>query len=174
MRAVTIPTVYELSVPGRRGVDLPEPDVPSAELPAAELREDCALPELSQLEVVRHYRALSERNFGIDTGFYPLGSCTMKYNPKVNEEIARLSAFAESHPLAEPDTVQGNLALIFELQRWLAEIGGGFPGTAAARRRRARRVHRASDDPCLSPRTRRRKAHAYPHSRFRARHQSGI
>jgi glycine dehydrogenase subunit 2 len=124
MRAVTIPTVYELSVPGRRGVDLPEPDVPSAELPAAELREDCALPELSQLEVVRHYRALSERNFGIDTGFYPLGSCTMKYNPKVNEEIARLSAFAESHPLAEPDTVQGNLALIFELQRWLAEIGG--------------------------------------------------
>jgi glycine dehydrogenase subunit 2 len=124
----TTPTLNELSVPGRHGVDLPEPDVPTAKLPA-DLREDCGLPELSQLDVVRHYLALSQRNFGVDSGFYPLGSCTMKYNPKVNEEIARLPAFAETHPLQEIDTVQGNLALMFELQEWLAEIGG-FAGVS--------------------------------------------
>jgi glycine dehydrogenase subunit 2 len=67
---------------------------------------------------------LSQRNFGVDSGFVPLGSCTMKYNPKINEEIARIAAFADSHPLAEPETVQGNLALMFDLQQWLAEIGG--------------------------------------------------
>lgn len=124
MRRATPPTVYELSVPGRHGVDLPEPDVPLAELPGSELRDDCGLPELSQLDVVRHYLALSQRNFGIDSGFYPLGSCTMKFNPKINEEIARLPALADTHPLADPEAVQGNLALIYELQQWLAEIGG--------------------------------------------------
>jgi len=124
MSAVTIPTVYELSVPGRHGIDLPEPDVPPAPLPAGELRADCALPELSQVDVVRHYLALSQRNFGVDAGFYPLGSCTMKFNPKENEEIARIAGFAETHPLQEPETVQGNLAVMFALQQWLAEIGG--------------------------------------------------
>jgi glycine dehydrogenase subunit 2 len=119
-----IPTVYELSVPGRHGVDLPAPDVPQAPLPAELLRDDCGLPELSQLDVVRHYLALSQRNFGVDSGFYPLGSCTMKYNPKINEDVARLPGFAEAHPLQEPETAQGNLALMFELQQWLAEIGG--------------------------------------------------
>ena len=79
--------------------------------------------------MVRHYLALSQRNFGVDTGFYPLGSCTMKYNPKVNEQIARLPGFAETHPLQDPETVQGNLALMFELQQWLAEIGG-FAGVS--------------------------------------------
>ncbi|HUI96213.1 MAG TPA: aminomethyl-transferring glycine dehydrogenase subunit GcvPB [Xanthobacteraceae bacterium] len=124
MRRDPPPTVYEVSVPGRHGVDLPAPDVPLAELPKTELREDCGLPELSQLEVVRHYLALSQRNFGVDSGFYPLGSCTMKLNPKINDEIARLSGFAETHPLADPEAVQGNLALMFELQQWLAELGG--------------------------------------------------
>src|SRR5712691_3032536 len=124
MRDATIPTVYELTVPGRHGIDLPAPDVPQTPLPTNELRDDCGLPELSQLDVVRHYLALSHRNFGVDSGFYPLGSCTMKFNPKINEEIARLPAFAEAHPLRDPDTAQGNLAVIFELQRWLAEIGG--------------------------------------------------
>ncbi len=124
MIRTTIPTVYELSVPDRHGVDLPAPDVPPAPLPADMLRPDCELPELSEVDVVRHYLALSQRNFGVDTGFYPLGSCTMKYNPKINEEIARLPAFAETHPLQDPQTVQGNLALMFELQQWLAEIGG--------------------------------------------------
>src|SRR5258708_17500696 len=127
MRARTIPAVYELTVPGRHGIDLPAPDVPQAALPASELRADCGLPELSQLDVVRHYLALSQRNFGVDSGFYPLGSCTMKFNPKENEEIARIAGFAEAHPLQEPETVQGNLALMFELQQWLAEIGGFSP-----------------------------------------------
>jgi glycine dehydrogenase subunit 2 len=124
MRRDRIPTVYELSAPGRLGVDLPETDVPEAPLPVGELRADCALPELSQLEVMRHFLALSQRSFGVDSGFYPLGSCTMKFNPKVNEQIARLPGFAETHPLQEPETVQGNLALMYELQQWLAEIGG--------------------------------------------------
>jgi glycine dehydrogenase subunit 2 len=124
-----IPTLYELSVPGRHGIDLPTIDVPQTALPKAELRPDCDLPELSQLDVVRHYLLLSQRNFGVDTGFYPLGSCTMKFNPKVNEQIARLPSFAETHPLQEPDTVQGNLALMLELQQWLAEIGG-FAGVS--------------------------------------------
>jgi glycine dehydrogenase subunit 2 len=129
MKRDTFPTVYELSVPGRHGIALPAPDVPQSPLPAAELRQDCGLPEISQLDVVRHYLALSQRNFGVDSGFYPLGSCTMKYNPKVIEEIARQPAFAEAHPLQAPETVQGNLALMFELQQWLAEIGG-FAGVS--------------------------------------------
>src|SRR5215469_3208067 len=128
-KASTIATLYELSVRGRCGIDLPAPDVPDAALPENELAADCDLPELSQLDVVRHFLALSERNFGIDTGFYPLGSCTMKYNPKVNEQIARLPGFAEAHPLQDAESVQGNLALMFSLQEWLAEIGG-FAGIA--------------------------------------------
>lgn len=122
-------TVYELSVPGRRGIDPPANDVPATALPKSGLRADCDLPELSELDVVRHYIALSRRNFGVDSGFYPLGSCTMKFNPKINEAIARLDGFAEAHPLQDIETVQGNLALMYELQRWLAEIGG-FAGVA--------------------------------------------
>jgi glycine dehydrogenase subunit 2 len=128
-KAAIIPTLYEQSVRGRRGIDLPDPDVPEAPMPAEELSLDCDLPELSQLDVVRHFLALSQRNFGIDTGFYPLGSCTMKYNPKVNEQIARLAGFAETHPLQDPESVQGNLELMFSLQQWLAEIGG-FAGVS--------------------------------------------
>jgi glycine dehydrogenase subunit 2 len=125
----TIPTLYQQSVEGRRGIDLPDLDVPEAALPADELNPDCDLPELSQLDVARHFLALSQRNFGIDTGFYPLGSCTMKYNPKVNEQIARLPGFAETHPLQDSESVQGNLELMFSLQQWLAEIGG-FAGVS--------------------------------------------
>jgi glycine dehydrogenase subunit 2 len=103
--------------------------VPQAALPSALLRDDCGLPELSQIDVVRHYLALSQRNFGVDTGFYPLGSCTMKFNPKVNEQIARLPGFTDTHPLQEPESAQGNLALMYALQQWLAEIGG-FAGVS--------------------------------------------
>lgn len=123
------PTLYELSVPGRCGADLSEPDVPEAELPKGLLRDDNGLPELSQLDVVRHYLHLSQRNFGVDSGFYPLGSCTMKYNPKINEEVARLPGFACAHPLQPAETAQGNLALIYRLQEWLGEIGG-FAGVS--------------------------------------------
>lgn len=123
------PTLYELSVPGRRGADLAAADVPAATLPDGLVREDNGLPELSQSDVVRHFLRLSQRNFGVDSGFYPLGSCTMKYNPKVNEEVARLSGFADSHPLQPDRTVQGNLGLMFRLQGWLKEIGG-FAGVS--------------------------------------------
>jgi glycine dehydrogenase subunit 2 len=119
-----IRTVYEKSVAGRRGVRLPGLDVPETELPAELVREHNGLPELGELDVVRHYLALSQRNFGVDTGFYPLGSCTMKYNPKIGETLSRLPAFTEVHPLQDPETAQGCLQLMHRLQTWLAEIAG--------------------------------------------------
>jgi glycine dehydrogenase subunit 2 len=118
------PTVYELSVQGRCGVDLPASDVPATELPGGLLRADNGLPELAQLDVVRHYLRLSQMNYSVDGGFYPLGSCTMKYNPKINEELAALPGFALSHPLQAAALVQGNLLLMHQLQEWLREIGG--------------------------------------------------
>jgi len=118
------PLIYELSSPGRVGITLPEPDVPEAELPTGLVRRELPLPEVSELDVVRHFVRLSQLNHAIDTGFYPLGSCTMKYNPKVHEDAARLTGFAHTHPLQDPSTVQGNLALMFSLQEWLKEIGG--------------------------------------------------
>jgi glycine dehydrogenase subunit 2 len=122
---MTIPTVYEISSPGRVGVRMPAPDVPTAELPPAELlRDDVPLPELSQLDVVRHFVKLSHLNFAIDTTMVPLGSCTMKYNPKINEDTARLPGFAGTHPLQDESTVQGNLYLMYHLQEWLKEISG--------------------------------------------------
>jgi glycine dehydrogenase subunit 2 len=108
-------------------MSLPECDVPEAPLPEAMLRSDNELPELSQSQVVRHYLDLSHRNFGVDSGFYPLGSCTMKYNPKLSEEVARLPGFANSHPMQPPQTVQGNLTLMAQLQNYLGKIAG-FPG----------------------------------------------
>ena len=123
------PLIYEISSPGRVGITLPEPDVPEAALPAALVRGELPLPEVSELDVVRHFVRLSQLNHAIDTGFYPLGSCTMKYNPKVHEDAARLTGFAHTHPLQDPSTVQGNLALMFSLQEWLKEIGG-FAGVS--------------------------------------------
>ena len=121
---MTEPTIYELSSPGRTGVRFPAPDVPVAELPGNLVRDDLPLPELSELNVIRHFTHLSQKNYSIDSGFYPLGSCTMKYNPKINEETARLPGFAFTHPLQPEETVQGNLALMYELQEFLKEIGG--------------------------------------------------
>ncbi len=116
---------FDLSRPGRIGCTLPELDVPEASLPPAELlREELPLPELSQLEVVRYFTRLSQRNYSIDTGFYPLGSCSMKYNPKVNEDVARLSGFAQLHPMQSTEATQGALALMHGLQRFLAELTG--------------------------------------------------
>ncbi|HSV85947.1 MAG TPA: aminomethyl-transferring glycine dehydrogenase subunit GcvPB [Levilinea sp.] len=118
------PTIYEMSSPGRVGLRFPAADVPLIELPEGFIREDLPLPELAELDVVRHYTNLSRLNYAIDIGFYPLGSCTMKYNPKINEETARLAGFAYSHPLQPVETIQGNLALMYELQKWLCEISG--------------------------------------------------
>jgi len=121
---MTEPLLCELSVPGRVGVRFPDSDVPASPLPAGFVREDLPLPEVYEPDIVRHFTRLSQLNHGVDTGFYPLGSCTMKYNPKVNEEVARLPGFAHLHPLQPIETVQGSLALMYQLQEWLKEIGG--------------------------------------------------
>ncbi len=118
------PTVYDLSSPGRHGPQLPVLDVPEAPLPDGYLRSDLPLPELSELDTVRHFVRLSQRNMGIDTSFYPLGSCTMKYNPKVNEKAASLPGFVDLHPLQDADMTQGAMQLLLELQVYLAEISG--------------------------------------------------
>ncbi len=116
--------IYDLSSPGRTGVDLPEPDVPPTPIPEEFLREDLPLPELSLPQATRHYLRLSQKNYAVDKGFYPLGSCTMKYNPKVNEWAVRLPGFANIHPLQHPHTVQGAMGLMYELQEMIGEIAG--------------------------------------------------
>jgi len=119
------PIIYELGAPGRCAATLPALDVPEADLPPANLlREDLDLPEVTESALMRHFVRLSQKNWGVDVGFYPLGSCTMKYNPKVNEDAARLPGFAETHPYQPEDSVQGNLQLIHALQEYLKEIGG--------------------------------------------------
>ncbi|MGC8779289.1 MAG: aminomethyl-transferring glycine dehydrogenase subunit GcvPB [Anaerolineae bacterium] len=118
------PLIYEISRPGRCAVSLPECDVPMAPLPEECLRDDLPLPEVAEVDLVRHYVHLSQMNYGIDTGFYPLGSCTMKYNPKVNEAAARIEGFATLHPLQPEASIQGAMGLMLELQEMLAEIGG--------------------------------------------------
>ncbi|HEX3659322.1 MAG TPA: aminomethyl-transferring glycine dehydrogenase subunit GcvPB [Pirellulales bacterium] len=122
-------SLFELSRPGRRAAVLPACDVPSLApeelLPAAALASELpALPELSEPDVVRHFTNLSTLNMSVDTHFYPLGSCTMKYNPKRNERLVSLPGMAELHPYQPEDTVQGLLELLYELQLMLAEIGG--------------------------------------------------
>jgi len=118
------PTLFEASVAGRPGYQPPACDVPLSKLPHQLLRKDNGMPELSELQVARHYEKLAQRNFGVESGFYPLGSCTMKYNPKVCERVAKLQNLTQTHPLQPATTVQGNLKLMHELQQWLAEIGG--------------------------------------------------
>jgi glycine cleavage system P protein (glycine dehydrogenase) subunit 2 len=121
--------IFELSSPGRVAWSLPEADVPEADaqklLPAKCLRSAPPdLPEVSEFDVVRHYSRLSRMNYGVDTHFYPLGSCTMKYNPKLHEDMARLAGFAKVHPLSPEASAQGALQLMHELARDLAEIAG--------------------------------------------------
>lgn len=118
------PLICEISAPGRQGVRFPEPDVPRADLPEQLMRSTLPLPEVSEVDVVRHFTRISQLNYAIDLGFYPLGSCTMKYNPKVNEDAARIAGFALLHPLQPAETTQGALALMYELQEMLKEIGG--------------------------------------------------
>jgi len=118
------PTIFELSSPGRKGVRYPKSDVPTADLPDGLVRSVLPLPELSEIDVVRHFTRLSQLNHGVDTGFYPLGSCTMKFNPKINEVTARLPGFTNIHPLQPIETVQGALVLMYETQEWLKEISG--------------------------------------------------
>ncbi|MFF2754344.1 aminomethyl-transferring glycine dehydrogenase subunit GcvPB [Psychrobacillus sp. NPDC058041] len=123
------PLIFEITKEGRVGYNLPELDVPEVDLasllPQGVLREEEAdLPEVSELDIMRHYTALSNRNHGVDTGFYPLGSCTMKYNPKINESVARFPGFANIHPLQDESSVQGAMELMYDLQEHLIEITG--------------------------------------------------
>ncbi|MDF2038584.1 aminomethyl-transferring glycine dehydrogenase subunit GcvPB [Bacillus sp. CMF12] len=123
------PLIFELSTEGRIGYSLPEMDIPEIDLgellPEGYLREEePELPEVSELDIMRHYTALSKRNHGVDSGFYPLGSCTMKYNPKINENVARFNGFAHLHPLQDESSVQGALELMYDLQEHLIEITG--------------------------------------------------
>ena len=117
--------LMDRSVPGRVGAFLPACDVPAQSLPDASLlRSELDLPEVSEPEVVQYFTGLSQRNFSIDTHFYPLGSCTMKYNPKVNDDIAFLPGFANAHPLQPAELSQGALELLYRLQGFLGEITG--------------------------------------------------
>jgi glycine dehydrogenase subunit 2 len=120
--------VFELSVPGRKGYSLPQNAYPAQysvdQLGALKRQSALDLPELSELDVVRHYTRLSQKNFGVETGLYPLGSCTMKYNPKINEEIAAMPGFTRIHPLQSSSSVQGTLRIYHEMTKMLAEIAG--------------------------------------------------
>ncbi len=118
--------IFEKSVPGRIGCNLPHADTPSVDLYDAvgETREGVAWPEVAELDVMRHFVNLSHINYGIETGFYPLGSCTMKYNPRINEKTASLSGFAATHPMQPLATVPGNLEVIRQVNDFLVEITG--------------------------------------------------
>ncbi|MBI2083877.1 MAG: aminomethyl-transferring glycine dehydrogenase subunit GcvPB [Deltaproteobacteria bacterium] len=117
--------IFELSRKGREGFSLPDPSPESPPLPTKLLRSKPArLPEASEPDVVRHFTRLSQWNFSIDTNFYPLGSCTMKHNPRINEEVARYAGFAHVHPYQPVETIQGCLQLISELEAYLCEISG--------------------------------------------------
>jgi len=122
------PLIIDKGRTGRRGVLMPACDVPRTSvqeaLPGVALRGRLPLPEVSELDTIRHFTRLSQRNHAIDLGFYPLGSCTMKYNPRANERAARLPGFAGIHPMQPAASVQGALQLLFDLQSWLAEISG--------------------------------------------------
>src|SRR5699024_7427738 len=123
------PLIFERSQEGRASYSLPELDVPETDLTEGlddtYIRKEAPdLPEVSELEIMRHYTELSNRNFGVDSGFYPLGSCTMKYNPKINEDVARLEGFSHIHPYQSPKSVQGALEMMYDMQTSLAEITG--------------------------------------------------
>jgi glycine dehydrogenase subunit 2 len=123
------PLLFELSSPGRECASLPACDLPATPVPPELARGRIGLPELDELSLVRHFTRLSQKNYSIDTEFYPLGSCTMKYNPKVNEAAASLPGWRNAHPLTGDEFNQGALELICSLQRWLCAIGGFAAGS---------------------------------------------
>src|SRR5690554_6903822 len=117
--------IFELSKENRIGYQLPKNEFPEVSLPNNLLRKKLAdLPEVSELDVARHYTNVSNKNFGIEDGFYPLGSCTMKYNPKINDELANLPGFANLHPLTDIKDAQGILQIYYELSNYLSNITG--------------------------------------------------
>jgi len=124
MKTHNEPLVFEASKKGIANSYVSDRGVKYQEPPCPFLRESTGLPSLSEIQVVRHYTHLSNMNFGVDTGFYPLGSCTMKYNPKINEDMASLAGFTNIHPYQDEEDVQGNLKLMYELGEMLKEISG--------------------------------------------------
>jgi len=118
------PLLWHKGKKGRRGYSMPRRDVEAVPLEEGLEHEGLDFPDLSEVDVIRHYTRLSQWNFGVDTGMYPLGSCTMKYNPKINEKIASIPDFAGAHPLLPPELSQGALKVLFELEGYLAEITG--------------------------------------------------
>ncbi len=129
MTSKSSPLIFERSREGRYAYSLPKSDIKTNSVESLLddkfIRKNKAeFPEVAELDLVRHYTELSNKNFGVDNGFYPLGSCTMKYNPKINEKVARIPGFSESHPLQDEDQVQGSLKIIYSLQEELKEITG--------------------------------------------------
>ena len=116
------PLLWEIGKPGRTAFSMPRRDVDPFPLDEDLAGEGPDFPDLNEMGVVRHYTRLSQWNFGVDTGMYPLGSCTMKYNPKINEKASRLKGFTDLHPLLPAEMIQGPLRLMVELERYLAEI----------------------------------------------------
>jgi glycine dehydrogenase subunit 2 len=122
----TVPLIFDISHPNRRCTEFPRTGNDAARLIGGSyLRTEAPkLPEVAEVDLIRHYTALSRRAYGVDTGFYPLGSCTMKYNPKLNEDVARLPGFADIHPLQPDSSAQGCLEVLYTMQRWLCEVTG--------------------------------------------------
>ena len=114
--------IFEVGTPRRTGVDLPQPKGRASRLGGHERKGEIGLPGLSEPETMRHYVRLSQKNYAIDLGVYPLGSCTMKHNPRLNEKVARMPGFADVHPLQPESTVQGALELMYELSHWLMTL----------------------------------------------------
>ena len=167
------PTLFERSRPGRGDGKIPHPPKDALDrIPAAARRQTPpALPELNEPEVVRHYVNLSHLNYAIDTGFYPLGSCTMKFNPKLNEWAARLPGFATLHPLAPDEIAQGTLQLLWELEGALMADQRDARGDPPAGGRRPGRADRDPDDPRPSPGARRERARRGARPRQLPRHE---
>jgi glycine dehydrogenase subunit 2 len=126
---IELPLLFERDAPGRSGVDLPEPPRVAERLGGLRRKRAIGLPGLSEPQIVRHYTRLSQKNYAIDTGLYPLGSCTMKHNPRLNEKLARLPGFADLHPLQPASTIEGALELIDALAHWL-KVLTGMPAVA--------------------------------------------
>ena len=170
------PLLFERSSPGKRGYQLPPLDVPAVD-PAAALgaqntrAEIEDFPEVSEVEAIRHFTRLSTWNYAIDLGLYPLGSCTMKYNPRVNEQVARIEGLAWAHPYQPESLSQGIMEVMAALEQMLAEITGMDAVTLQPAAGRARRIHRHPDGP-RAARIARQSAQEAPDSRFGARHQS--
>ena len=149
------PTIFDLSSPGRTGVTMPASDVPETALPPeALLRSDLPLPELAEVDVVRHYMHLSSFNYSVDSGFYPLGSCTMKYNPKINEDTCRLPGFLIHTSITTHRNRARQSGINFSIAGMVERDCRFRRSDIATRRRRTRRIHRRAHHACLSQVTR--------------------